>query len=171
MVSELKNYAERREFLESILSTSEMLLSDAVAYAHRSVISFLERQLRACGFTHNEFQVLSALLYSHDRGGVPPSELSVETCITFSNVSRISETLVRRKLVARHAGANDRRKRFLSLTADGEDTACRLLQAISRPMEDIFKEFSPEEERQLAAQLIKLCRNMNKRVCAASGNV
>jgi MarR family transcriptional repressor of emrRAB len=134
---------------------SSVLLSRLILHLGRGMAAMLEQEIRPFGLTEVEFRVLT-MLFSQADGGAHPTELCAGTSQSPANMSRISDALVSRDLITRVSSVHDRRKMVLRITARGEDLVRRLLPMLYRPLREMFKDFTEEDQQNLIAQLKRL---------------
>jgi DNA-binding MarR family transcriptional regulator len=134
------------------LPVSGVLLSRLLLHLGRGMASLFELEIRPFGLAEAEFRVLTTL-FSQPEGVAHPSELGARTSQSPANMSRISDVLVERALITRVSSVYDRRKMVLRITEQGAQLVGRLLPMLYAPLQEIFKDFSGDDELHLVAQL------------------
>ena len=137
------------------MPVNSVLLSRLVLHLGRGVGAMLEQQIRPFGLAEAEFRVL-ATLFSQPQGVAHPSDLCVRTSQSPANMSRICDALVERDLITRVASLHDRRKMVLRITETGEELVQHLLPTLFRPLREMFKDFTEQEQAHLVEQLKRL---------------
>jgi MarR family transcriptional repressor of emrRAB len=138
-----------------------ILLSRLLQNLGRDMASLLDHQIRPFGLAEAEFRAL-ATLFSRPDGAAHPSDLCAGASQSPANMSRISDALVERGLITRDMSVHDRRRMVLRITEQGEELVRRLLPTLFAPVHETFQDFSPEEQRQLIAQLKRIGMKMNE---------
>lgn len=93
-------------------------------------------------------------------GGLSVNALAERTRTHQSSVSAVVQRLADRKLVRRHADAQDRRRMVLTLTADGRKLLARAPAAAQERLIAALEALPPAHQRQLARALGLLLRNL-----------
>jgi MarR family transcriptional repressor of emrRAB len=136
-----------------------ILLFRLVLQIGREMAAGFESKLRPFGLAEVEFRVLTAL-FSQPDGVAHPSDLCALANQSPANMSRISDDLVSRDLITRVLSVEDRRRRVLRITEQGEDLVRQLLLKLSVPLCGMFAEFSESEQWLLISQLKRLHANL-----------
>jgi MarR family transcriptional repressor of emrRAB len=104
-----------------------------------------------------------ALMYLFGNADNPvfPDELSLYLAQTPANVTRITDLLVKRGLVARANCAEDRRRVELRITHAGLQFVRKLLPGFFPPLREAFSCFSAADKRQLQRLLHRLVASMD----------
>jgi MarR family transcriptional repressor of emrRAB len=141
------------------LPFSGILLFRLVLQIGREMAAGFESKLRPFGLAEMEFRVLTTL-FSQPDGVAHPSDLCALANQSPANMSRISDALVSRDLITRVPSVQDRRRRVLRITEQGEDMVRQLLPKLSVPLRGMFAEFSESEHWLLISQLKRLHANL-----------
>lgn len=120
-----------------------------------------ERKLKPHKLSDSDFHTL-LILFSSPDGSSTPSELCEYTSQGPTNMTRIANALVQRKLIARGASAADRRRVLLSITPEGRRFVKKLLPELFPAIVEIFADFSPAEMRTLGRLLRKLADGLDR---------
>jgi MarR family transcriptional repressor of emrRAB len=104
--------------------------------------------LKPHGLNESDFRVLMQL-YSSPSGSAYPSELCVFVVQTPTNMTRIADALVQRKLVTRTPGEQDRRRIELRITPAGRRFVERLLPKLFPLLTAFFSTLDQREKRTL----------------------
>lgn len=110
-------------------------------------LRFLE-VLKPHGLNESDFRVLMQL-YSSPAGSAYPSELCAFVVQTPTNMTRIADALVRRRLVTRTPGEQDRRRIELRITPAGRRFVERLLPKLFPLLTASFSALDQQEKRTL----------------------
>ncbi|HET6912998.1 MAG TPA: MarR family transcriptional regulator [Rhodanobacteraceae bacterium] len=108
--------------------------------------------LRPHGLNESDFRVLMQL-YSCPSGSAYPSELCAFVVQTPTNMTRIADALVRRKLVTRKPGEHDRRRIELRITLAGRRFVGVLLPKLFPLLRTSFSGLDDREKRTLQGLL------------------
>jgi DNA-binding MarR family transcriptional regulator len=119
------------------------MVSNHVSYAFKL-------KVEARGVTVAEWVVLRQLL---DSGEVNPSEIAERLGMTRGAISKLTERLVRKKLVSRTAAEQDRRFQTVKLTAAGQKLVPVLAALADQNDAEFFGHFGEEQEAALIASL------------------
>lgn len=114
--------------------------------------------LKPHGLSESDFRVLMQLYSSHDGRGFP-GELCAFVVQTPTNMTRIADVLVARKLVTRRPSDQDRRRIELRITPAGRRFVDKLLPKLFPVLRAWFAALDDRDKRQL--------RNLLERVIAS----
>lgn len=126
-----------------------------------SVESELESTLKPHKLNHSEFLTLM-VLYSRPDGCSTPGELCEYATQGATNMTRIANALLKRKLITRGVAAEDRRRVLIHITAAGRRLVQKALPPTFPRVVTLFAEFSASDKRQLDRLLRKLARNLDR---------
>lgn len=112
------------------------------------------------GMHRSDFRALMHLFGNADNPAFP-SELSIYLAQTPANVTRITNLLVKRGLVARTYSTEDRRRVELRITHAGHQFVLELLPKFFPPLQEAFSCFSAADKRELQALLQRLVKAMD----------
>jgi DNA-binding MarR family transcriptional regulator len=101
---------------------------------------------------------LIALIMLKQRGQSTMSQLASDMGLPSSTVTNIRQRLTRRGLIEHYRDANDQRVILISLTADGEKLANRVLKTMNRVLQRIQEALTSEELEQLITLLLKVAK-------------
>lgn len=121
----------------------------------------LAETLKPHQLNHSEFLTLMILCTRPD-GGATPGELCEFTAQGNTNMTRIGNTLAKRKLVSRGTSAKDRRCVLMRITAAGRRFVQKLLPPMFPRVESMFDGFNTRERRELERLLRKLAHNLDQ---------
>ena len=104
-----------------------------------------------------------ALMYLFGNGDNPvfPNELAIYLAQTPANVTRITNLLVKRGLVARTNSSEDRRQVELRIMDAGRQFVIELLPKFFPPLGEAFSCFSATDKRELQRLLKRLAKSMD----------
>lgn len=111
------------------------------------------RKVEAEGVTVAEWVFLRVL---SDFKGLAPSLLAARMGMTKGAISKLSDRLLAKKLVARRADPKDGRAHTLALTAAGRDLVPRLAALADENDAAFFAALSADERRRLERLLMKI---------------
>lgn len=126
----------------------------------------LEFKLKPHKLNHSEFLTLM-ILYSRPDGSSTPGELCEYATQGPTNMTRIANTLVKRGLITRAAGSEDRRRVLIHITAAGRRFVQKMLPPMFPRMTTMFDGFSQAERRNLDKLLLKLAHNIDSMAAEA----
>jgi MarR family transcriptional repressor of emrRAB len=143
------------------LPASGILLCRLLQHVGREMAVMFEQQIRPFGLAEAEFRVLTTL-FSQPKGVAHPSDLCVRASQSPANMSRISDTLVRRGLITRVSSLHDRRRMVLRITAEGEAFVRQMLPKLLAPLHEMLKDFPKTDQLQMISLLKRLGVELDK---------
>ncbi len=132
-----------------------------VKLLHRLAVDHGNELLRAHGLGYPEYNVLMMIDASPD-GALSPSLIAEAAGEKFANVTRLTNQLVDKGLLARAASAQDRRMSLLRLTPAGHALIAAFLPQVSRQLRHYTRHLDTSEQAQLQALMLKLLRGMEE---------
>jgi MarR family transcriptional repressor of emrRAB len=148
------------------LPVTEVLLARAVTMLGRDINTLVERELKPSHLAEPEFRLLMAL-FSH--GG---SSFAGDICAALAqspaNLTRLSDSLVERGLIARNPDLEDRRRMLLTLQPAGEQLVRTLMPRIGPEISAAFAYLSATEKKQLLGSLKRLMAGVDAVNAAAT---
>lgn len=139
----------------------DVLLMRLMMLAGLGVSDELESRLRPHRLTESEFRTLLTL-FGSPGGNAFPSELCRFTSQKPTNMTRITNDLVKHGLVNRRPCEHDRRRVELHITAAGRNLARTLLPDLFEPVQVALTGFSEHEKRQLQTMLRRIIVNLGQ---------
>lgn len=130
------------------LPLREVMLVRLLHLAAEGLTAQFLHVLKPHGLNESDFRVLMQL-YSSPSGSAWPSELCVFVVQTPTNMTRIADALVERKLVTRTPGEKDRRRIELRITPAGRRFVSRLLPKLFPLLTASFSTLDEREKRTL----------------------
>jgi len=113
------------------------------------------RKVEACGVTVAEWVVLRELF---DCDGIAPSELAERLGMTRGAISKLIDRLVRKGLVRKTAGKEDRRYQSVALTKDGQNLVPKLAALADQNDEEFFGDLGAAERETLMKLMERIVR-------------
>jgi MarR family transcriptional regulator, negative regulator of the multidrug operon emrRAB len=120
-----------------------------------------ERKLRPYKLNDSEFRTL-VMLFARPDGASTPSELCVFTSQGATNMTRIANALVKRGLITRGPGAEDRRQVVMQITAAGRHFVQKMLPGMLPSLQLIYTGFTQTDRRHFSRLLRKLANNLSQ---------
>lgn len=121
----------------------------------------LELKLKPHKLNHSDFLTLM-ILYSRPDGSSTPGELCEFATQGATNMTRITNALVKRGLITRGASAEDRRRVLIRITAAGRRCVQKMLPPMFPRVDAMFAGFSETDKRHLNRLLCKLAHNLDQ---------
>jgi MarR family transcriptional repressor of emrRAB len=121
----------------------------------------LESKLKPHKLNHSDFLTLM-ILYSRPDGSSTPGELCEFATQGATNMTRITNALVKRGLITRGASAEDRRRVVIRITAAGKRFVQKMLPPMFPRVDAMFANFSGMDKRNLSRLLRKLAVNLDQ---------
>jgi MarR family transcriptional repressor of emrRAB len=139
----------------------EVRLSRLMLMVGSSLEEELEFKLKPHKLNHSDFLTLM-ILYSRPDGSSTPGELCEFATQGATNMTRITNALVKRGLITRGASAEDRRRVLLRITAAGKRFVQKMLPPMFPRVSAMFANFSDADKRNLSRLLGKLAHNLDQ---------
>jgi DNA-binding MarR family transcriptional regulator len=127
--------------------------------AHQIAVALFLEETGALRITTTQFGILHLLKHSPGLDQISVAKL---LGLDRSTTGMVLKGLASRGLIGRSVGKQDRRKRTLALTRDGERMLTKLKAPARRVVERQLSPFSPRERRQFMAMLEKFTRTFNE---------
>ncbi|MEO8778287.1 MAG: MarR family transcriptional regulator [Rhodanobacter sp.] len=143
------------------LPAREALLCRLMLMLGHTIERELEFNLKPHKLNHSEFLTLM-ILYSRPEGSSTPGELCEYTTQGATNMTRIANTLVKRRLVTRVASSKDRRRVLIRITPAGRRFVQKMLPPMFPQLGAMFANFGDTDRRQLDRLLRKLAGNLDQ---------
>jgi MarR family transcriptional repressor of emrRAB len=121
----------------------------------------LEFKLKPHKLNHSDFLTLM-ILYSRPDGSSTPGELCEFATQGATNMTRITNALVKRGLITRSASAEDRRRVLIRITPAGKRFVQKMLPPMFPRVDAMFANFSGTDKRNLSRLLRKLAVNLDQ---------
>ncbi len=140
--------------VEARLCRLMLMLGDGIAQE-------LEFKLKPHKLNHSDFQTLM-ILYSRPDGSSTPGELSEFATQGATNMTRITNALVKRGLITRSASEADRRRVLIHITAPGRRLVQKVFPSMFPRIDSVFAGFNDADKRHLDRLLRKLAHNLDQ---------
>lgn len=121
----------------------------------------LEYKLRPHKLNDSEFRTLITL-FSRPDGTSTPGEVCLFTSLGATNMTRIANALVKRRLITRGPSAEDRRRVVMQITPAGRRFVQKMLPTMFPRLKLIFEGFSDADRSHLNRLLRKLAHNLSQ---------
>ena len=146
-------------------STADFPLQDAALAGWLNLVAkgltdLSDAALSSYDMHQSDFRALMHL-FGNDGNPVFPSELSVYLAQTPANVTRITNLLVKRGLVARTHCTQDRRQIELKILDAGRQFVIELLPKFFPPLREAFSCFNETDKRTLQLLLRRLVKSID----------
>lgn len=125
-----------------------------IKHIHKQLHDDANNVLKPYGINHPEYNLLM-MLYGTASGTMSPSELADAAGEKSANITRLTNELTEKGLIARHASTDDRRKIELSLTPKGHVLIEGLLPDICQLLARQGRHLTVSEQIQLEKLLKK----------------
>jgi MarR family transcriptional regulator, negative regulator of the multidrug operon emrRAB len=132
-----------------------------VKLLHKLTVDHGNELLRAYGLSYPEYNVLMMIDASPD-GALNPSLIADAAGEKSANVTRLTNQLVDKGLIARQPSAQDRRMSLLQLTPEGEALIAAFLPQVNRQLHDYMRHLDADEQAQLQQLMVKLLRGVEE---------
>jgi DNA-binding MarR family transcriptional regulator len=128
------------------------VVTDAVLTASRAFVAIAAQSVAGClpELTLPQYRVLAVLA---TRGPQNLGSLADTLEVNPSTASRLCDRLVRKRLITRETGRDDRREVLLSPTPDGMDLYRQVIDRRRAKLAHIVEQLAPETRSQLVAGL------------------
>jgi MarR family transcriptional regulator, negative regulator of the multidrug operon emrRAB len=121
----------------------------------------LELKLKPHKLNHSDFLTLM-ILYSRPDGSSTPGELCEFATQGATNMTRITNALVKRGLITRGASAEDRRRVLIHITPAGKRFVQKMLPPMFPRLGAMFANFNETDKRHLSRLLRKLAVSLDQ---------
>ncbi|HEV7775581.1 MAG TPA: MarR family transcriptional regulator [Luteibacter sp.] len=126
-----------------------------IKHLHKLVHDDANATLRPYGLNHPEYNLLM-MLYGTPGGALSASELAESSGEKSANITRLTNGLCDKGLIARTADEDDRRKVMLALTPAGEALIGALLPDVCALLDRQMRTLDAGDQRQLEGLLKKM---------------
>ena len=140
-------------------SSTELHINLLIKLNHGLMIDFLAKHLAPFDLSPVSYFTMIRL-YGSSNNQANPSELSDVTGETRTNMTRICDDLVRRKLMHRVHSVEDRRRLDLSLTDEGVKLLHAVLPVVRAKGATLYEVFSDDEKKSLESLMAKLNKSL-----------
>jgi MarR family transcriptional regulator, negative regulator of the multidrug operon emrRAB len=148
---------------------AQILTSRALVTIGRELANMLDQRLRPFGLSDVEFRALINI-YSLQDIAAYPGDLCVSLGHSPANITRITDNLVERGLLARVADERDRRRLLLTITASGEALMQQLLPVMCKAKSDSYRGFGDADVEQLLRSLKHLAQTLDAATARANAS-
>ncbi len=124
-------------------------------FVSNHVSAAFARKLEVRGVTVAEWVALRLLL---DSTGMAPSELATRMGMSRGGITKLVDRLIAKDLIARRAGAEDRRYQTLELTREGRALVPMLAALADRNDAEFFGHLKPADKAAVEAVLKEIVR-------------
>ena len=135
------------------MAKEDLKLVIALSRAHRSLIGSIEKWLRPFDLSVSEFGVLEFLFH---KGSKSVQEIAKRILVTSGTITYVIDKLVSKTLVQRTRCPEDNRRYTVELTSEGETLIRRIFPLHEEFLNQMFSDFSVEEQNQLNESLFRL---------------
>ena len=139
----------------------EVVLTRMLLLAGAEVADALERVLKPCGLNESDFRTL-LMLFSSPNGCAHPGDLCQYATQKPTNMTRISDNLLKAGLITRAPSDQDRRRIVLRITAAGRRFVHKILPLLFPHVDSLFRDFNATEKKQFDRLLHKLIGNLDR---------
>jgi MarR family transcriptional repressor of emrRAB len=139
---------------------ADVLLLRMIKHLGTTLTARMERVLQPHGLAETDFSALMQLFSSAD-GGASPGELCGLIAQRPTNMTRITDALVRKRLVTRRSDAADRRRVALRITPAGVRFVHALLPQMIAELQSGFARLGARDKRQLDRLLRRLAASID----------
>lgn len=138
-------------------STVEQELADDIMLTGNWIEAKVTEHLRAYGMTYIQYNTLNALGKS---ANLPMSvgELKEKTTFLNTDITRLVDRLVKKKLVNRELSSNNRRKMEIVLSEKGIELLDKINNEVRLLIKDLFNNLKDESHPQAVLNLLKILR-------------
>ena len=143
------------------MPAAEARLCGLMLMVSSSLEEELEYKLKSHKLNHSEFLTLM-ILYSRPDGSSTPGERCEYATQGATNMTRIANALVKRGLITRGAGKEDRRRVLIRITPAGRRFVQKMLPPMFPRVATMFAGFSDSDKRHLDRLLRKLAGNLDQ---------
>lgn len=124
--------------------------------AHQIAVAVFAEEVGAHAVTPVQFAILNVLM---DEPGIDQITLAGRVVFDAATIGSVIGRLEHKGWLRRDADVQDRRRKLLWLTAEGEQAVLALKPGVEMVQQRILEPLAPEERHQLLALLAKLVTN------------
>ena len=135
------------------------VLARLIKHIHKALHDDVNALLKPYGINHPEYNLLM-MIYGTESGTMLPSELAEAAGEKSANITRLTNELCEKDLIARASSTDDRRKVELSLTPVGLALINSFLPDVCGLLERQGRELSATEQKQLEKLLKKMLNGL-----------
>lgn len=139
----------------------QVLLTRMLMLVGTEVADALERALKPHGLNETDFRTL-LMLFSSPNGCAHPGDLCQYATQKPTNMTRISDNLLKAGMITRAPSEEDRRRIVLSITAVGRRFVKKILPMLFLHVRILFHDFTATEMKQFDRLLHKLVGNLDR---------
>jgi MarR family transcriptional repressor of emrRAB len=143
------------------LPVHEAVLLRMLLMTGNAVVEEIERILKPHGLSDSDFRTLM-MVYTAPGGSTSPSELCGFAQQSPTNMTRITNVLVKQGFVTRASSDEDRRRVELSITPEGRRFVRKLLPTLFPRIHGAFASLSATEQKTLEQLLRKVAANIDQ---------
>jgi len=143
------------------LPVREAVLLRMLLMTGNAVIEEIERILKPYGLSDSDFRTLM-MVYTAPSGRTSPSELCGFAQQSPTNMTRITNVLVKRGFITRASSDEDRRRVELGITPEGRRFVRKLLPTLFPRVHGAFASLSVAEQKTLEHLLRKVAANIDQ---------
>ncbi|MHB1094193.1 MarR family winged helix-turn-helix transcriptional regulator [Thiobacillus sp.] len=139
-----------------------VVINRLFVYIFNELDHVYNEHLSEFGLNTSSFLALAMILMSNEENRLNPSHLGEALVASRTNVTRLTDDMVRSGWVSRKPSMQDRRRVELSLTPDGRTLILKVLPIIWRRIEQQWADFSPAEVVELDRLLRKMLEGLQR---------
>lgn len=134
--------------IPAFVGDTALSLSRMILYLEPRLTFYYSQILKQYGLNNNLWFAM-LVIYSHEDNSTQPSEISNTMGLTKTSITRLSDELVARGLIARSYDKKDRRKVILKLTQKAINFINEIAPKIAEQRKDLWSIFSDDELKTL----------------------
>ena len=134
------------------MSDVNLKLVIAMARTYNELFFQIEKSIQEFELNISEFGVLEMLYHKGDQ---PVQKVAEKILVTSGTITYVINKLEKKQLVIRRKCNKDKRVYYVSLTEKGEEYISHIFSKHKEFLNDLFKDLSEENKRELLENLIK----------------
>ncbi|MDV4149276.1 MarR family transcriptional regulator [Clostridium sp. AL.422] len=134
------------------MSDVNLKLVIAMARTYNDLFFQIEKSLQEFQLNSSEFGVLEMLYHKGDQ---PVQKVADKILVTSGTITYVINKLEKKELVIRRKCNKDKRIYYVSLTEKGENFIAHIFPKHKEFLNNLFKDLSEEDKRELLENLIK----------------
>jgi MarR family 2-MHQ and catechol resistance regulon transcriptional repressor len=142
------------------MKENNLKLIIAMARAHASLFSEIEKSLKKEGLNPSEFGVLELI---HHKGKQPIQRVAERILVTSGTITYVIDKLIKKNYVFKRRCDQDKRIFYVDLTPDGKLYIEKIFQRHVAFLDHLLLDFPCEDKAQLTDQLFSLVNYINQK--------
>ena len=150
--SDIQNLIKENKTLSNSKNSAELLVR-ATALLYSRAEKIMETFFSSFGITTAQYNILALL--AEEKGGINQLTISQRMLVSQGNITRILDKLVKAGLIQRKENKQDRRNKYISLTAKGKTLYKKIKTRYDKFIQRLSKPFTTKEQKYATNMFVK----------------